>query len=217
MLVTQSNTFWRVKYYRKHEKYMKPRIQLLSIHIVNEHRGPFKPCVLYKNCTIKGLNSEKKYTHKVFIKRPNVILHSLKKTLDTLNCCWLETASTVWRKLIVFWSANRGFLGKWIEVLYISISKVRAGKKTKWGLGGRIKRKRGPRAKCCCWSDKFAEEADSHWNLANIKPLLLAEDIYESKRTIHFSQAVPRNLLAAQTVVRTFLFVLLQLTSAIAA
>lgn len=39
--------------------------------------------------------------------------------------------STVETKIIIFWGANRGFLGKWIEFLYISISKVKAGKKTK--------------------------------------------------------------------------------------
>lgn len=64
---------------------------------------------------------------------------------------------------------------------YISISKVRAGKKTKWGLGERIKGRRGPRAKSCCQSDKFAEEADSYWNLADLKPLLLAEDMRKSQ------------------------------------
>lgn len=82
---------------------------------------------------------------------------------------WLETAYISASD----GSTSRGFPRKWIQLRHISVSKVR---ETKWGLGGRIKGGRGPRAECCCSSDKFTEEADSHLNLADAEPLLLAED-----------------------------------------
>lgn len=105
---------------------------------------------------------------------------------------------SIQQEIIVF-GGYKQWSSKWIDILYISISKVRVGKKTKCGLGERIKRIRGPTAKCCCRSDKFAEEADSHWNLADVKPLLSAEDISKTKQMIHVS----RKLYTAQTIART--------------
>lgn len=46
-------------------------------------------------------------------------------------------------------------------------------KKSEW-----IKAGTGPGAKCCCSSDKSAEEADSHSNLADMEPLLLRGQNY---------------------------------------
>lgn len=50
---------------------------------------------------------------------------------------------------------------------------AKAGKQSEWIRAGR-----GPGAKCCCSSDKSAEEADSHSNLADMEPLLLTGQNY---------------------------------------
>lgn len=53
---------------------------------------------------------------------------------------------------------------------------AKAGKQSEW-----IKAGRGPGAKCCCSSDKSAEEADSHSNLADMEPLLLRGQNYSHR------------------------------------
>lgn len=110
-------------------------------------------------------------------------------------CCWLSywLAYIYLERNNCIWGCKQK-TSKWIELLYISISKVRVGKITKWGLDERIKRIRGPRAKCCCWSDKFAEEADLNWILADIKPLLSAEDISKTKEMIHIENCTQHKL-----------------------
>lgn len=61
---------------------------------------------------------------------------------------------------------HRGFLGKWIEVFYNSIRKVRAGMKTKWSLGERIKGGEGPEqsaaARLISWGGWFTLEFGKH-------------------------------------------------------
>lgn len=57
-----------------------------------------------------------------------------------------------------------------------------------------LREEEGPEQSAAAGLIIFAEEVDSHWNLADINPILLVEDISESKQTIHFSRTAAKNL-----------------------